>query len=408
MQEFNVVETCQKIFKLYFMVLLGLTLTIYFWKEQTHLYKMDHGFEARQNQSHDVSQKFRGLADRSEKALRQKKVELVKSTASKKGSASSFLNCVNCGLPDPPEMCQNYTAKFHSVGKESVNKRVSLAKKHFELCYNRRTQKKKYQANCGRGNFRATAGKLHHQRPFRIPDENHPIHKIINEHAKNITLQNTWKIFSLKSHPPGANTAFDFSKEKFKTCAFVGTGERLLDYEFGSDIDSNEVVFRTNSPLKRYTNFIGARTDILFARRGRAKKMRGTENISVQKACVVMSGKDSKNDEDPKNCAGITQLWFEKEESQNFWNKVYKYYLEDPTFSLSVQGTHSPSGGAVLLLSLVSSGICRRVNVYGISSIGSGHYFEPLQHKPVSWLHLVGLEFYVLKMLENFGFVCIF
>lgn len=305
-----------------------------------------------------------------------------------------FLNCFGCPDRSETSTCRSLKSQFKTriKPKETKYKKVKI-----EQCFYRGggTLRKK---NCGKGKYRITEGKLHHQRIFLAPVYNEVINGLVSQFAQNCASKRYWgdafKIYQDKA-------SFKFSNT-YKSCAFVASGENLLDHEYGKSIDSHDLVVRSNGPFKGYQKFIGERTDVLIIRKGRAKKMRGLERMNVDRLCILFS-----DQEVPSTCSNITVAMIKKEEAMNFWIKVYEAYTNDASYKTSLQGVHAPSGGSIVLLSFLNSGLCESWSIYGVSPIGSGHYFTRLLNKPVSWIHLVGLEYYIFTALESLGVLCV-
>lgn len=81
---------------------------------------------------------------------------------------------------------------------------------------------------------------------------------------------------------------------------------------------------------------------------------------------------------------------------------VYAKYHDE----LNIKTKHASTGGFKLAMSVLASGLCTRLDLYGFSSKGGGRYFK---NAVVNTVHLIGLEHYALRvaMEENYG-VCVY
>ena len=65
-----------------------------------------------------------------------------------------------------------------------------------------------------------------------------------------------------------------------------------------------------------------------------------------------------------------------------------------------------PSGGFSRPLSLLASGLCTRVDIYGFSSRPSGKYFE--KGATVMPTHMMKFEHWVYRYLQSEGKLCVY
>lgn len=49
-------------------------------------------------------------------------------------------------------------------------------------------------------------------------------------------------------------------------CAFIGTGEQLLQGEFGTEIDAHDSVIRYNNPIKGFEKHVGTKTTLMWVK----------------------------------------------------------------------------------------------------------------------------------------------
>jgi len=69
-------------------------------------------------------------------------------------------------------------------------------------------------------------------------------------------------------------------------------------------------------------------------------------------------------------------------------------------------GKNHPSGGFSRPLSVLASGLCTRVDLYGFSSKPSGKYFE--RSFKVLDTHMMGFEHWVYRYLMSQGKMCVY
>lgn len=55
-------------------------------------------------------------------------------------------------------------------------------------------------------------------------------------------------------------------KGSLGSCAFIGTGEQLLQAEFGPEIDAHDTVIRYNNPIKGYEKHVGTKTTLMWVK----------------------------------------------------------------------------------------------------------------------------------------------
>lgn len=55
-------------------------------------------------------------------------------------------------------------------------------------------------------------------------------------------------------------------KGSLGSCAFIGTGEQLLQGEFGAEIDAHDSVVRYNNPIKGFEKHVGTKTTLMWVK----------------------------------------------------------------------------------------------------------------------------------------------
>jgi|AntAceMinimDraft_11_1070367.scaffolds.fasta_scaffold28515_2 hypothetical protein len=70
-----------------------------------------------------------------------------------------------------------------------------------------------------------------------------------------------------KDAKPGKHTTPPaLYKGSLGSCAFIGTGEQLLQGEFGPHIDAHDSVIRYNNPIKGYEKHVGTKTTLMWVK----------------------------------------------------------------------------------------------------------------------------------------------
>ena len=85
--------------------------------------------------------------------------------------------------------------------------------------------------------------------------------------------------------------------------------------------------------------------------------------------------------------------------------KLYMDYIREAKRAVA-PGRHAPSGGFRLAMSVIASGLCKRLDIYGYSAAGTGRYFKSAV---VNAVHISGLEhfFFRTAMEEKLG-ICVY
>lgn len=219
-------------------------------------------------------------------------------------------------------------------------------------------------------------------------------------------------LFAGRKMPENAHELFpDLQKGSLGSCALVAVADGMLGKKRGPEIDAHDTVFRYNGPMKGYTRDIGTRGDVFYWKQRRNEQQYGVEG---QKATLFYMWKDfakyqwtQQNVGDKKEIPkqvfrGKQNLW-ESDFAAGLVGKAYSMYAAEDKRDRT---KHSSSGGFKLALSVLASGLCTRVDMYGYSSYGGGRYFK---NAVVNLVHKIGLEHYVLRtaMEEKFG-VCMY
>ncbi|XRB22380.1 glycosyltransferase family 29 protein [Pseudoscourfieldia marina] len=192
------------------------------------------------------------------------------------------------------------------------------------------------------------------------------------------------------------------------SCAVVGAADTVLGKKRGEEIDDHDTVFRYNGPIKGYERDIGKKSDVMYWKVRNQEKQYGQEG---QKARIVYMFKDqskyymfgNKNEFSQMTFRGMPILW-----ESSFSSKVSEVYVEyAATNKRSVgSGRHAASGGFRLAMSILASGLCTRLDIYGYSAAGTGRYFKSAV---VNTVHISGFEHFMFRtaMEEKLG-ICVY
>ena len=231
------------------------------------------------------------------------------------------------------------------------------------------------------------------------------------------------------------------------SCALVGLGDNLLEHEKGEEIDNHDVVIRmARAPMKGFEKYIGTRTDVLATRsdpvmmRGRYKyndvrlylyqdpngnlpgrraykKFRDPTDPKAKRLKKTgRKGKfkpvaEKRTWKPQKGVQGLHTFPCDIENGQTKPNMC----LTSPTRSFSDEffnsmtdpmkiDTHGkknvsptkrirPTSGFTILNDILYSGICKRLDVYGLSTNCAGMYYD--RSRVMKDIHSCELESYV-------------
>eukprot|EP00227_Mantoniella_beaufortii_P013777 CAMPEP_0197581258 /NCGR_PEP_ID=MMETSP1326-20131121/4834_1 /TAXON_ID=1155430 /ORGANISM="Genus nov. species nov., Strain RCC2288" /LENGTH=351 /DNA_ID=CAMNT_0043145141 /DNA_START=149 /DNA_END=1201 /DNA_ORIENTATION=+ len=171
----------------------------------------------------------------------------------------------------------------------------------------------------------------------------------------------------------------DVKYAEWGSCAFVSRGSSILRAEHGTDIDAHDTVIRLgHMPLLQWKAFTGSRTDVLIGR-GTIQARHAGEYPNIR----YVIGNDSKK----KNGAQTPiKLWgaTSAKPTPVAFGKA-KVFLGDSRVSDSLyksmtapigKKNRGPSTGIDAVLRVISSGLCRNIDIYGMSANCGGHYYD--------------------------------
>uniref|UniRef100_A0A672GIL2 ST3 beta-galactoside alpha-2,3-sialyltransferase 1 n=1 Tax=Salarias fasciatus TaxID=181472 RepID=A0A672GIL2_SALFA len=221
------------------------------------------------------------------------------------------------------------------------------------------------------------------------------------KNPKNIQLK---EIQMFQMFPPFPNVAAP-SPDRCKTCAVVGNSHNLKGSDYGSLIDSHDIVIRMNrAKIESYEGDVGAKTThhIMYPH--------SAVNLENNTSLVFFPFKIRDFEWLFKNCFLISIKTFLNSipKSKTIANKDLVVIL-NPAFMkyvhqawLGSKGRWASTGFMTVVLSLY---MCDQVNVFGFGADKNGnwsHYFEKLRKKRLkTGVHPGKHEFQVIQKLHK-------
>mmetsp|Transcript_7189 Transcript_7189/g.18457 ORF Transcript_7189/g.18457 Transcript_7189/m.18457 type:complete len:483 (-) Transcript_7189:19-1467(-) len=199
----------------------------------------------------------------------------------------------------------------------------------------------------------------------------------------------------------------DLEPGELGSCAVVAVGDNVIKKGRGAEIDAHDTVFRYNSPMKAFKKDVGGKSDVMYWKMRSNEKDYGQEG---QRASRFYMWKDASKfmefgkpaDWAANTFRGLPLLWPNPPaESQKLWLGIYQKYKEDRKLS---RGT--PAGGFKFASDVLSSGLCKRVDLYGYTAQGSGKYFK--RASLMKSVHISGLEHWVYREAQSMGMLCLY
>ena len=191
----------------------------------------------------------------------------------------------------------------------------------------------------------------------------------------------------------------DFAPGELGTCALIGSADNMLKKGWGAQIDAHDFVVRFNSVMKGFEKDIGAKTDGLWMKDS-YKGAIGGKQIPTK---MYMIPKSIPKNFEMKN--GVKSVAYGPALPK--WRKaiqeIYNVYKKDKNIK---KGT--PTGGLARMISLMESGACTRVDIYGYSG-GGGKYFK--KNQVVKDEHIISVEHYIRRLMMATGIrgkVCVY
>ena len=191
----------------------------------------------------------------------------------------------------------------------------------------------------------------------------------------------------------------DFGKGQLGTCALIGSADNMLKKGWGTQIDAHDFVVRFNSKMKGFEKDIGFKTDGLWQKDSYVGAIGGNQKPSKYYMIPKIIPKNFVRKDGARVVGYSTAL--------PSWRKaiteIYKVYKKDKKIT---KGT--PTGGLARMISLMESGACTRVDIYGFSG-GGGKYFK--KSAVVKDEHIISVEHYIRRLMMATGLrgkVCVY
>jgi len=239
-------------------------------------------------------------------------------------------------------------------------------------------------------------------------------------------------------------------EESLGKCAIVASGSSILRYEYGSEIDAADTVFRIGfGPVLKFVTHVGSRTDVMFVRIRKnyfnnskaiehdytGLPFNGREHLpekfflSIPACCqnnehmgrIIMKLKLLSHEAGNKipHCQTSDERrftsWYEnfgtkdefEDATKGFVDRLQKYRQVHATSTLrrkheNIVFTH----GFELIIALLHSKLCSHITTYGFSKFPTYHYFDvPSKNvgRRVRPGHVMGMEHFILEQLKETG-----
>jgi hypothetical protein len=182
-------------------------------------------------------------------------------------------------------------------------------------------------------------------------------------------------------------------KDSLGTCAFIGTGDQLLQAKFGDEIDAHDTVIRYNTPIKGFERNVGTKTTLMFVKGHYKTSAKPKLGYFEAKVPLPKGSNVDAIDTD----VGMRPMRTLRNELVNIWLKRNK--IKDG----------KPAAGLMRTQMLVKSGLCTSVDLYGFStkgSVRSGKYFD--KKAIVTKGHTIDWDGWILSAMMDLGYICVY
>eukprot|EP00898_Chlorokybus_atmophyticus_P006059 jgi/Chlat1/6454/Chrsp45S00469 len=190
------------------------------------------------------------------------------------------------------------------------------------------------------------------------------------------------------------------------TKALQQVGDNVLHHQRGPEIDSHDTVFRYNSPMKKYADDIGSKSDIMYWKVRSDEVQYGVEKQRASRFYMFKSPIKyftfGDRAEIPKQThLGLPLLWTTRYADELIY-PLYTKYIEEA----KITARQTPPGGYKWALQIMSSGLCTRIDMYGYTAKGTGKYFD--RGATMRSVHNAGLDHWAYRLAMELGPVCIY
>lgn len=192
---------------------------------------------------------------------------------------------------------------------------------------------------------------------------------------------------------------------KFGRCAVVASGAKLLEENYGEEIDATDSVFRLSfAPIGgEYASAVGTKvTGVLVREKGHSVKNYGLSwnkffpELLLSNLYLPITMK--------KEWSKIPRLYLRSHDVifMEVLEAINRLLFKENTFKYDSRARAFQTGGRFALL-LLASKKCTHVKLYGFSADGAGHYYQ-------TWRHLKGVKeipgagLLVFRVLHDSGY----
>jgi hypothetical protein len=162
-----------------------------------------------------------------------------------------------------------------------------------------------------------------------------------------------------------------FARRSWGTCALVGLGDNVLKSSHGQDIENHDVVIRLGQvQIRGFERHIGSRTDVVTDRNGALKRDQKAHKPLALQAYLCYEEKNRYTDSKRSFSAIPSAARIRCDaKADSGLQLLYGVYAR-------MSPKRKPLTGTAYALRLALSGLCNRLDVYGMSADGGGTYFE--------------------------------
>eukprot|EP00899_Mesostigma_viride_P012568 jgi/Mesvir1/21311/Mv15931-RA.1 len=226
--------------------------------------------------------------------------------------------------------------------------------------------------------------------------------------------------------PQGISIGLDRSRMQpggWGTCAVVGLGRNLAGHFYGAEIDGHDTVVRFGSaPVKGMEAHVGTRTTANFVREIRdrddedGRHHRGSDvwgetgEWHIPDVLYLFHGPYHGN---VTTLGGKPYVHLRALSDQDDGAHLYNTLRDRIVPTTQLGQVHpdwfKPTEGMRVVLALLHSQLCKRVDLYGFSRDGKGHYFQGasdngnLAGNAMVWKHCMALEYFAYRLAQANG-----
>ncbi|KAK3247652.1 hypothetical protein CYMTET_42853 [Cymbomonas tetramitiformis] len=201
----------------------------------------------------------------------------------------------------------------------------------------------------------------------------------------------------LKEHKLALESLPNLSPGALGTCALVGAGDTLLAVAKGDEIDAHDTVVRFNSPVSKFSEVVGKKTTMLWLKEKYSKQ--DLDEGQKAKYIVVAKSRYKKYRKQPRRVLAMRR----NEQVADLGMKLYWTYEKATNWKRAKR--RRPTTGFKRVITMIGSGLCSRIDLYGFSS-GGGKYFA--RNSFPRGLHIYPAEHLAYRVLMEENQVCIY